>query len=284
MLRRFIAFVSCFGLGSLLYGQTNPDYEFLFHLTQEHHNREALFLLNSGQGMAQADSANYLRGLNYYYLKQPDSAAVFFTAVSDAVPLHTPAMFFAALNFAYARQPGQTVATLNRLPADTQQVYSGLINLMRAGNFLLVRDFAGFDSLSTTFLYDDYRYVNEQRRLVTVRDRLLRQKKKSPALAGLLSAVVPGLGKFYAGKKGAALAAFATTAVLGLVTAEAWYRGGPGFNNVPFITGATLFSFFYAGNIAGSVYSVKQQTRSMNGKANNEILADIHVALVRTFK
>jgi hypothetical protein len=38
------------------------------------------------------------------------------------------------------------------------------------------------------------------------------------------------------------------------------------------------------GNIFGSVFSIKQQIKSVNGKINNEILASIHVPVVRIFK
>jgi len=95
--------------------------------------------------------------------------------------------------------------------------------------------------------------------------------------------VVPGLGKFYAGKKGAGLAAFAANGALAAMAFESYYRT-KSFKSPQFITFTTLFSFFYVGNIFGSVFSIKQQIKSVNGKINNEILASIHVPVVRIFK
>jgi len=154
---------------------------------------------------------------------------------------------------------------------------------MKAGNYLLLRKYEKFDSLCNTFRYDDIRLTNEQMRLKELSVKVKQEYKKSPIKAALLSAVVPGLGKFYAGKKGASVASFATTTALGLMVVESYYRT-KNIKSPQVITFGTLFTFFYVGNIFGSYFSVQQQIKSSNGKLNNEILASIHVPIIRFFK
>lgn len=88
---RFIIFLSLVFCLKCFFGQaqTNPNYEFILHLTEGNKNREALYLLDHSNELSQPDTVNYLKGMNYYYLKLVDSAAVFLSEVSPASGLHT---------------------------------------------------------------------------------------------------------------------------------------------------------------------------------------------------
>lgn len=79
-------------------------------------------------------------------------------------------------------------------------------------------------------------------------------KRKSILIAGLLSAVIPGSGKWYAGYFGTPFAALFINAVLGGVSLELAIKQG--ITSWPAILAYTAFSAFYAGNIIGTVYSV----------------------------
>lgn len=264
-------------------GQINSNFLFVDHLTHTNKNREALFLLDKATEITNTDTSNYLRGMNYYFLKRPDSAALYLNTVALSSNFYTKSKFFGSLNLSYSKKYTEALTAFSNFSVDTTQKYEQLIGIMRAGNYLLLRDHKKFDSLSAGFLYNDFRYSNEQTRLTELKKDVIKLKKKSPAVAGLLSAVVPGLGKFYVGKKGAGLAAFAANGALAAMAFESYYRT-KSFKSPQFITFGTLFTFFYVGNIFGSVFSVKQQIRSVNGKINNEILASIHVPVVRFFK
>lgn len=264
-------------------GQINSNFLFVDHLTHTNKNREALFLLDKANEITNTDTSNYLKGMNYYFLKKTDSAALYFNSVAIQSNFYTKSKFFESVNLSYSKKYTEALTAFSNFSVDTTQKYEQLIGIMRAGNYLLLRDHKKFDSLSAGFLYNDFRYSNEQTRLTELKKDVLKLKKKSPAVAGLLSAVVPGLGKFYAGKKGAGLAAFAANGALAAMAFESYYRT-KSFKSPQFITFGTLFTFFYVGNIFGSVFSVKQQIRSVNGKINNEILASIHVPVVRFFK
>ncbi len=262
--------------------QLNSNFLFIDHLTHSNKNREALFLLDRGKEITNADTSNYLRGMNYYYLKKTDSSALYFNSVASNSNFYTKSRFFGSLNLSYSKKYTEALTSFSGFSIDTTQKYNQLIGIMCAGNYLLLRDYKKFDSINAGFLYNDFRYSNEQTKLTELKKDALKIKKKSPAVAGLLSAVVPGLGKFYVGKKGAGLAAFGANAALAAMAFESYYRT-KSFKSPQFITFGTLFTFFYAGNIFGSVFSVKQQIKSVNGKINNEILASIHVPVVRFF-
>ncbi len=277
-------FVFLFCLTASSQNIPNPDFLFIDHLTETNKNREALFLLNQGNELTNADTLNYLKGMNYYLLKRPDTAAVYFNQVSETSNFYTRSKFFESLNLSYSKKYTNALGCFTAFTKDTLKKYDQLLDLVNAGNYLLLRNYKSFDSVSHHFLYNDYRYSNEQQRLVDMKKEVVKLKKKSPFIAGALSTVVPGLGKFYAGKKGAGLAAFAANGALAAMVFESYYRTGHNLKSPQFITFGTLFTFFYVGNIFGSVFSVKQQIRSVNGRINNEILASIHVPIIRSVK
>ena len=100
-------------------------------------------------------------------------------------------------------------------------------------------------------------------------------------MAGALSAVLPGSGKFYAGYKGQGIAALMTVGVLGISAAESYYRLGP--KSAQFITFGSLFTIFYIGNIWGSTLSVKLARDHQLREIDDQILFDMHVPLRRIF-
>jgi hypothetical protein len=277
--------ISCllFNLAVFCQIPDNPDFRFINHLTENNKNREALYLLSQPLSFS-SDTLNYLMGMNYYLLKRTDSAALYLAAVSPGSSFHTKARFFTAVNLLYSKRYSEALTGFSTFHEDTLLKYQQLIALVEAGSYLLLRDYSHFDSVSAGFSYNDYRYANEQARLIELKKEAFRLKKKSPFLAGALSALVPGLGKFYAGKRGAGTAAFAINALLAASTLEMYYRSDQNLTSPQVIAFGTLFSFFYAGNIAGSVFSVKQQIKSVNGRINNETLAGIHRSVAGFFR
>jgi len=78
-------------------------------------------------------------------------------------------------------------------------------------------------------------------------------KKKSPAAAALLSALIPGAGKIYTGNYGDGVTAFLVTGLFAYLTVENVYHGHP-FRTWLF---GSLAAFFNAGNIYGSFISAR---------------------------
>jgi len=91
---------------------------------------------------------------------------------------------------------------------------------------------------------------SENSALTQITMNYLLHKKKSPLLAGLLSAIVPGLGKLYLGYKYQAISAFTINLALGAVLVESFYKST---GILRWVIPLPLAAIFYSGNILGSV-------------------------------
>jgi TM2 domain-containing membrane protein YozV len=106
-------------------------------------------------------------------------------------------------------------------------------------------------------------------------------KAKKPWLAGLMSAVVPGSGKFYAGKKGEGVASFIGTVSFGLVAWENYRKLG--IKHPKTIIFGSIFAATYVSNIYGSVVSVRIYETEYNHAIHNQILFQLHIPLRNYF-
>lgn len=111
--------------------------------------------------------------------------------------------------------------------------------------------------------------LNDRYPLKNITYRYTHRKRKSALAAGLFSAVVPGLGKLYAGYKYQAFSAFLSTTLMGAQGAEAYFRSG--VRSAHFIYAAGIFSVYYLGNITGSVWAVKKKKRDTLSEIDYEI-------------
>jgi hypothetical protein len=91
----------------------------------------------------------------------------------------------------------------------------------------------------------------------------------SAFLAGLFSAVIPGMGKLYLGYSDQALSGFIANAALGAQAAESYFKAGPA--SARFIISGSLFGLFYGGNIWGSIIMAKKQKRDHLKQIDYEI-------------
>lgn len=80
-------------------------------------------------------------------------------------------------------------------------------------------------------------------------------KKKSPVLAGLLSTILPGSGKAYAGKWKDGLISFVMTTTASFVAIRGFVKDGNSF--YPWIMGSMAVAY-YSGNIYGSTVAAKK--------------------------
>jgi hypothetical protein len=274
----FIIFLPHFLLSQ---NRINPDFQYVDHLSHAHNYKDALDLLRFEKTRFHEDTLNFLMGYNYHFLRKPDSSAFYLSKVPENSNFYYQALSYGSLNYLYGKKYSEAGRQLQSALRKKNLEDDALLSLMLGGKFLLERNYKSLDSLAPHFKFNDYRFSQEQEYLLLLNKNLQLQKRKSPLVAGMLSAVVPGSGKFYAGKKGAGLAAFLCNMALAGFVAESYYRSG--YKSPQFITFGSMFLCFYTGNILGSVYSVKQQIRSTNGKINNEILATIHIPITRVF-
>jgi hypothetical protein len=92
---------------------------------------------------------------------------------------------------------------------------------------------------------------------------------RSPSLAGLYSAILPGAGKYYLGYKKQALTSFIVNTLLAAQATESFVKDGA--KSYRFIITAGVFGIFYSGNIWGSVAAAKKRKRDFYLQTDHEV-------------
>jgi hypothetical protein len=256
------------------------EWQFARYLADKEATDEAAFVLQAIDRLtlntSQRDSLAYLGGWLAYSTKSLDEASRQLLTVSPASPFYLKSQYFGAYCLAFQHQRDSAGAVLQRLPAPDSTL-SELRAFEQAGLALLQRKYARYDTLRQQFTYSSYALSAEETRLDAHRRELQAQKRRSPALAGLMSAVVPGSGKVYAGKARQGIAAFLPVLMLGLLTWEGYRKDGP--TSLRFLGFGSLFTVFYVGNIWGSTLAVKVRRDEFNRVYDNKILFDMHIPL-----
>jgi hypothetical protein len=271
-----------FSAVSFSQNSVNNDLKFIDHLVNNGDFIEALYLLDSTDYSPNYlnDSSNYLRGWSLYSLKRLEASSVSLIKVTPASVFYLKSQFFAAYNYSHIGNYRSALQILTDIPVITKKLIS-LKNYEIAGIYLLQGNREMFEeslSKSDKSLYEiSDSYDNLQKMSVDLKNH----KKKSPVLAGVLSGIIPGAGKFYAGKKGEAISALFATAGLGIVTYENYRRSG--LHSFKTLAYGTAFAFSYAANIYGAVLTVNILESEYNENVKNTILFDLHIPLRNTF-
>ena len=101
--------------------------------------------------------------------------------------------------------------------------------------------------------------------------------KKSPLLAGAMSAVIPGSGKIYAGDLRSGVSTFLVVGALGAMMAESAHKLG--WQDWRTIALTSVFGVFYIGNIYGSAVSVSVIRNTYQDAQKASLLFDLHIPL-----
>ena len=96
-----------------------------------------------------------------------------------------------------------------------------------------------------------------------------KNKVKNPLLAGMLSALIPGLGKVYAKKPHEALTSLMPVAFNWIQAAEGYYYEQ--WRSPHFYIFGSIGTVFYFSNIAGSSLSAKRKNKEFNTYIKNNI-------------
>lgn len=140
---------------------------------------------------AQRDSLAYLTGWLAYGTKSLDSASRYLLAVSSQSPFYVKSRYFGAYCLAFDTHLDSARAVMQTLPAPDSTL-AELKAVQLAGLALLQRQFVRYDSLRQQFSYASYALSAEETRLDAYRRGLTSEKRRSPVLAGALSAVEIG--------------------------------------------------------------------------------------------
>lgn len=256
------------------------EWQFARYLSEKEANDEAAFVLQAFDKRlltaSQRDSLAYLTGWLAYNTKSLDTASSHLLAVSPTSPFYVKSRYFGAYCLAFQNRRDSANTIMQNLPV-TDSTLIELRAFEQAGLALLQRQYNRYDTLRRQFSYSSYALSAEETRLDAYRKGLAAQKRRSPALAGLLSAVLPGSGKVYAGKPKQGIAAFLPLLTLGLLTWEGYRKDGP--TSLRFLGFGSLFTVFYIGNIWGSTLAVKVRRDEFNRGYDNKILFDMHIPL-----
>ena len=254
-------------------------FEFIYHLIKSNDFDEALIELNFLSGKTQSDSLYYMKGWALYSLKQLSSSSESFQNVTKESTFYHKSQFFAAYNYAHtknyasAKQVLQQIELDNKLDQLRQFEYSGIA--------LLERDFEAYENKRIKSDAILPALQTEVANLNKLHSTIMNRKPKKMWLAGLMSAIVPGSGKIYAGKTGEGIASMLMVTSTGLVTWENHRKLG--LKNFKTILFGSIFTVFYVGNIYGSVFSVKISNEEFNHEMDQKILFNIHIPLRNIF-
>ena len=260
----------------------NCDLIFIDHLVNNGDFEEALYLLDSTDCSSYqlSDSANYYRGWSLYSLKRLQPSSEIFMKVSQGSDFYFKSHFFAAYNYSHLGNYNYAIESLSTIATENEKLIS-LKNFGLAGVFLLQGNSGMFEELLAKTDRSLYEISESVDNLQHISLDLKAHKIKSPLIAGLLSGIIPGSGKLYAGRKGEAISAFLGTTGLGVVTSENYKkRGLKSFGTIAF---GTAFVFSYVANIYGAVVTVSILENEYRDNVKNTILFNLHIPLRNTF-
>lgn len=257
--------------------------KFAEHLVNQEYFEDAIYYIESitknKESLFYNDTLNYLKGWSYYSLKELDKSAQSLLHVPFGSAYFYKSRFFAAYNKSHLGIiPTSNYLLFNLLESEK---YEGLKTFQLAGNALLERDLNKFDGYYFMLQGNGFAYSQEKLKLFDCANEIKKYHKKSSLAAGILSAIVPGSGKIYAGKTGEGIASFIIVGAAGLTALENYNKLGA--KHAKTILFSSLFSVLYIGNIYGSVFTVKLVNEEFNHAMDHKILFNMHIPLRNIF-
>lgn len=268
------------------FGQAQNSHElrFIEHLINKGSYKEVIHLLPSDScycNQNQLDSMFFYRGWAHYSLKNLNSSTVSFLKVGKESPFYLKSRFFAGYNQLFLEKYDESRNIFKQINIQDEGQKS-LINFELSGIHMLKGEWVQ--------ARDQLKIINPDIAILSKQLSLLEEickeqesrKQKSPLLAGLMSGIIPGSGKIYAGKTGEGIASMIATTGFGLITWENWHKLG--LNNFKTIFFGSIFAATYISNIYGSVISVKIIENNYQHAIHNQILFQLHIPLRNFFE
>ena len=237
--------------------------------------------LNANLNPLYSDSVNFYLGLEYYNEKIFDKAVSHFIQVSDNVFFYYKANYLASIIQTENNKTDSALYIINRMEQTTNVHLNELQQFEILGLNLYKGNHQLFDSISIKSTFTNPVINEEFLNLKKYSTDQKKIKRKSPFVAGALSAIIPGLGKVYAGNNGQGLAAFLTSGLLATITAENYLHHGAYHAQTIFF--ASMFSVFYIGNIWGSALSVQLVKTEKQFENKHNILVGIKMPISKFF-
>lgn len=263
--------------------ENNTEFlNYLYRTKQFRHLISYSQYLNEGPANSiSADSIRYLTAKSHFQLKEYEASNKNLTVITQSFNAYNETRFLMSANANQLDNYDDARKALEDINP-TDSITEGFKYFELSGIALLNRDLKKYYSYDTLIKTDYYFYETERQSLAQIANNFSQRKEKSPFVGGLLSAVIPGAGRFYAGKRGQAIYSFVISAFLGLQTWESYQKNG--VNSARFITYGSLFSLFHIGNIWGSALSVKNYNNEYNEAADYRIKMDLLIPIRSLYK
>lgn len=271
-----VAAISAFQLSPAQTKPVSDEFGFVEYLIGNNLQGDAVKLL-SQDIFHPSDSLDYLRGWADYNAKRLEEASAQFDKVGAESSFYDKSLFFNAISNAHLGNYDKC----QRLLESYSGPYRELLNLEQAGLAILCDRPEEYLRAASGFTYSQYTLTESERQLMDIYNKRYIEKSKSPVLAAAASAVIPGLGKIYAGELGEGLSSFMAVGSLAAITAENWSRNG--ITNWKTILFGTLGAAFYIGNIYGSYVTVSIHNNDLRNAQDTAVLYHIHIPLRSTF-
>ncbi|MEP7265165.1 MAG: hypothetical protein ABI772_11735 [Bacteroidota bacterium] len=292
MIRLLIAAVFCC-LAILCSAQTdsvsvkNNREDFLFFLLANHQFDDFNFLGDKLLGDSTVstgykDTVAFVMAESFQKQKNDSAAIKYYKMVSDQSPFIYASQLKVANFETGIKQYDAAYHRIDELYVGNDVVLSELKTFQLAGISLLKKNITAFDSLTAGFIPSTPVINSELNEISVAALQLQSSKRKSPFVAGALSAVVPGLGKVYTGKKGEGLAAFLKVVPLAAIALENYNKHG--WKDPQFLIFGSLFGLFYVGNIWGSTLSAQIVYNERINEINHNIRFSLNVSVENIFR
>jgi hypothetical protein len=227
------------------------------------------------------DSVTYYSGWIQYFNQEFTQAIASFSSIDSVSSVLHASAFYNAICHVQIDSLNEAKRILEKINVSENEELYNLKLLQLRGISLLQRDYQSFDSLTNLIQTSSFLTKTEMEAMSVYALDMRSFKRKSPWIAGLLSAIVPGLGKFYAGYRGIPFGAMYMTIPLGAIAAESLILAGAA--SLQFIALGAIFGVFYVGNIWGSILSVYAKEKEFYEELDHNIEFDMHTPIRRAF-
>lgn len=281
---KYIWFIVLFLAAHGGFSQDKAELHFIEHLLNKGNYKEVIFLIDRDSlkfSPVQQDSVNFYKGWAQYSLKELDLSTSSFLKVGKGSPFYSKSQFFAGYNQIYLGRYAEARKIFGEQTFDEGPKQS-LANFELSGIDMLEGNWSkAGEQLGR--IDRDVAFLNQH---VSALQQIGKEKqthrKKSALLAGVMSGIIPGSGKIYAGKTGEGIASMIATAGFGLVAWENHRKLG--IENLKTIFFGGVFLASYASTIYGSVLSVKITEHNYHDALHNQILFQLHIPLRNFFE
>lgn len=265
------------------FAQNKNEIPFIQHLVNKGFYKEAIFLIDRdtlNYGKLQQDSLSFYKGWAQYSLKELGQSTRSLLKVGPESPFFLKSHFFAGYNQIYLENYPEARRIFGQMNIRNEPDLS-LLNFELSGVEFLQGNWQKGEEMLKSVRPENASISQQVTALNEISKEHQVHRPKSPVLAGIMSAVIPGSGKIYAGKTGAGIAAMLGTAGFGLITWENYHKRG--IANAKTIIFGGLFVANYVSNIYGSVISVRVIENEYENVVHNQILFQLHIPLRNFF-